>query len=39
MTNPQEMADCIMNCLLKKETHEVRDDMMVLVAGFWEKSN
>lgn len=39
VTNPQEMADTIMKYLLSKEGHGVRDDMTVLVAGFWEKSN
>ena len=39
VTNPQEMADTILERILEKEEHGVRDDMTVLVAGFWEKSN
>jgi stage II sporulation protein E len=39
VTNPQEMADTILKRILEKEEHGVRDDMTVLVAGFWEKSN
>ena len=39
VTNPQEMADTILERVLGKEEHGVRDDMTVLVAGFWEKSN
>lgn len=39
VTNPQEMADAILERILEKEEHGVRDDMTVLVAGFWEKSN
>ncbi len=39
VTNPQEMADTILDRILGREEHEVRDDMTVLVAGFWEKSN
>ena len=37
VTNPQEMANVIMERVLEKEKHGVRDDMTVLVAGFWEK--
>lgn len=37
VTNPQEMANVIMERVLEKEEHGVRDDMTVLVAGFWEK--
>lgn len=39
VTNAQEMANVILKHLLEKESHGVRDDMTVLVAGFWEKSN
>lgn len=39
VTNPQEMADKVLAQILEKEKHGVRDDMTVLVAGFWEKSN
>lgn len=39
VTNPQEMANTIMERLLNQEEHGVRDDMTVLVAGFWEKCN
>ena len=39
VTNPQERADAILERILEKEEHGVRDDMTVLVAGFWEKSN
>lgn len=37
VTNPQEMANVIMKRILERENHGVRDDMTVLVAGFWEK--
>lgn len=37
VTNPQEMANVIMERVLQSENHGVRDDMTVLVAGFWEK--
>lgn len=39
VTNAQEMANIILKSLIEKENHAVRDDMTVLVAGFWEKSN
>lgn len=39
VTNPQEMADKVLSHILEKENHGVRDDMTVLVAGFWEKCN
>lgn len=38
VTNPQEMANVIMERVLEKEKHAVRDDMTILVAGFWEKN-
>lgn len=37
VTNPQEMANVIMERVLQSENHGIRDDMTVLVAGFWEK--
>lgn len=37
VTNPQEMSNVIMERILERENHGVRDDMTVLVAGFWEK--
>lgn len=39
VTNAQEMANVILERLMEKEGHGVRDDMTVLVSGFWEKSN
>lgn len=36
-TNPQEMANEILNQISQTQNYEIRDDMTVLVAGFWEK--
>ncbi|SFR71706.1 stage II sporulation protein E [Anaeromicropila populeti] len=38
LKNPQEMAECIMEEVMKESQGEVRDDMTVLVTGIWKKS-
>lgn len=38
VTNPQEMADTLLERVRERSNGKVRDDMTVLVTGFWEKT-